>query len=235
MKKLCLTLVALLLLSGGLVIALYYGWLRFNYPSSKDYPVKGLDISHHQGQIDWTKINPNEFQFVFIKASEGETFKDPQFLTNWQNAKARGLKVGAYHFFTFCKSGTVQAQNFINSVPQIADALPPVMDLEYFGNCRLQQSKTQLIAEIKTMESMLFKHYQKKPIFYVTAEFYNEYISGDFLDNPLWYRDIYRKPNIQDNRTWTFWQFTNRGNVDGINTFVDMNVFAGSQQDFSKL
>lgn len=235
MKKLLLTILGLLILSGILVLCLYYGVLRFNYPSRSTYPIQGLDISHHQGQIDWTKINPNEFQFVFIKATEGETFKDPRFLTNWQNARQQGLKVGAYHFFTFCKSGTVQAQNFIDSVPKTTDALPPVMDLEYFGNCRNNKSKAQLTHEISIMAEMLEQHYRKKPIFYVTEDFYNQYISGQFADYPLWYRDIFRKPKISDGRDWLFWQFTNRGRVDGIQGFVDMNVFADNQQAFDKL
>lgn len=235
MKKLRLAILVLLILSGAMALALYYGLLRFNYPSSQDYSVQGLDISHHQGQIDWAKINPSEFQFVFIKATEGESFKDKLFLQNWQNARKQGLKVGAYHFFTFCKSGQVQADNFIGSVPKVADALPPVMDLEYSGNCQLNKSKAQLISEIKVMEQRLYQHYQKKPIFYVTEEFYNEYINGQLNDNPLWYRNIFSKPNIKDKRNWLFWQFSNRGNVNGIHTYVDLNVFAGSRQALDTL
>lgn len=225
----------LFLVLAAMPFLFYYGVLRFNYPSLSSYPVQGLDVSHHQGVINWSKIDTTQFQFVFIKASEGESFVDKRFLNNWQAAQKQGLQVGAYHFFTFCKTGAVQAKNFINVVPKQATALPPVIDLEYDGNCSKNKSKAQLLHEIQAMEAILFQHYQKKPIFYVTENFYNDYLIGQFLNNPLWYRNIYNKPSIKDNRSWLFWQFSNRGKVEGINGFVDLNVFAFSQTQFNNL
>lgn len=56
-----------------------------------------------------------------------------------------------------------------------------------------------------------------------------------FPDNPIWIRDILSEPNLPDGRDWLFWQYTNRGRLDGINTRVDLNAFAGSKTEFEKL
>ncbi|WP_230514044.1 GH25 family lysozyme [Limnobaculum parvum] len=174
-------------------------------------------------------------RFVFIKATEGGDFKDKSFATNWQRANEQRLVVGAYHFFTFCKSGEEQAQNFIKTVPKIANTLPPVIDLEYGGNCQLTTEKTQVLAEIAVLIERLEGFYQKKPILYVTQEFFDDFLVGQFEQNPLWIRNIYQRPDLKDQRPWLFWQYANRGRLDGIETAVDLNTFNGSEDEFKTL
>lgn len=82
------------------VYALYQGIVRLNYPSRDDFPIQGIDISHHQKEIDWDRLKVSEIQFIFIKATEGGDFKDKRFQLNWRDARDRGFAVGAYHFFT---------------------------------------------------------------------------------------------------------------------------------------
>lgn len=214
--------------------AFYQGWLRFNYPSRQQWPVQGIDVSHHQNLIDWAQINPREIQFVFIKATEGSSFRDPAFQQNWQNARASGLVTGAYHFFSLCTSGEQQAQNFIATVPVVKNALPPVIDLEYGANC-IPQNHEQVTAALRVMTAKLEQVYQQKAILYATREFYDDYLQQDFLAHPLWIRDIWRQPSLPYDRQWTFWQYANRGHVQGINTFVDLNVFQGSEAQFDAL
>ncbi len=69
---------------------------------------------------------------------------------------------------------------------------------------------------------------------YVTCEAYEKYIQEKFKDYEIWIRDILKYPRLQDNREWTIWQYSNRGRVDGINGFVDMNVFKGNAEDFER-
>lgn len=216
-------------------VSFYTGYLRFNYPSYKDFPIQGIDVSHHQKNITWKKINKEKVKFVYVKATEGGDFKDKNFVYNWSEAKKNNFVVGAYHFFTFCKSGKEQAQNFIETVPKHKEDLPPVIDLEFGGNCKLLKSSEELMAEIDTIELILFKHYQKKTILYVTEEFYNKFLVGKYLDNPIWFRDIYKRPQIIDNRKWLIWQYANRGHLEGIETYVDLNVFNGTEKEFKEL
>jgi len=212
-----------------LIVTLFYtGITRFNYPSDSKFPIKGIDVSHHQMDIDWKKVKEQKIEFAFIKATEGGDFKDPNFTKNWNEARKYKIDVGAYHFFTFCKSGELQARNFMQTVPAETNALPPIIDLEYGGNCVLTKSKTYIIQEIHKIEKLLHQKYDKKPVFYVTREFYEDILKGNFLNNPIWFRSIFHKPKISDGRPWLFWQYGNRGHLKGINTYVDLNVFNGN-------
>lgn len=214
---------------------LYNGFLRFNYPSYSEYPVQGIDVSNHQQEIDWSKLDKKRVKFALIKATEGGDFKDKSFAKNWERARAQGIIVGAYHFFTFCRSGREQAENYIESVPVLPNTLPPAIDLEYSGNCKLTKTKEELLQDIDTFICIVERHYQKKVLIYVLDNFYNEFLVGKYPENPLWLRDVYRKPLISENRVWTFWQYSNRGRLDGIEGFVDLNVFNGSRKEFQSL
>jgi len=239
MKKHIATSLLMIICMAGIgalaAFLLYAGFLRFNYPSFSEYPVQGIDVSNHQNEIDWEKVDKHQVQFAFIKATEGGDFKDKSFIRNWVNARREGIVVGAYHFFTFCKSGEEQAQNFIETVPVEDNTLPPAIDLEYSGNCKLTKTTEELLSDITVFINILEEHYNKKVIIYVTEDFYNNILFDKYLDNPLWLRDIYAKPKTSNNRTWTFWQFGNRGKLSGIETFVDLNVYSGSTSEFQKL
>lgn len=60
---------------------------------------QGIDVSRYQGNIDWAKVKASGMTFVFIKATEGQTYTDPNFQTNVTGALAAGMLVGTYHFF----------------------------------------------------------------------------------------------------------------------------------------
>jgi len=227
-------ILSIVILIVGLRYAFYQGYIRMNYPSFTDYPVQGIDVSHHQGKIDWAKLDKQAVQFAFIKATEGENHRDTLFTANSIRARYEGICVAAYHYFTFCRPGAIQSQNFIYNVPRESVDLPPVLDLEYGGNCKIDRV-TDLMSEIEEYIRVVENHYNKRVIIYTTYEFYNTYLLNKFVDNPVWIRDILSTPQLKDNRMWTFWQFTNRGRMDGINTVVDQNAFAGSKEEFIQL
>ena len=227
MKKIIFGL--LLVVCGGVyfIHLIYEGRIRFNYPSRKEFPIVGIDISHHQGTIDWDKLQTEDISFIIIKATEGGDFKDPRFKDNWENSKRRQYKVGAYHFYRLCKSGKDQAVNFIQTVPADKNDLPPAIDLEFGGNCGTTQTKEQILHEIKEFLDTVHAFYEKRPILYATKDFYDEFLVNEFKEYPIWIRDIYWRPALEDDRDWTFWQFANRAHLKGIDTYVDLNVYNG--------
>lgn len=80
--------------------ALFYtGILKPVNPRKELYPVRGVDVSSYQGKIDWNVIASQGISFAFVKATEGSSLVDPCFASNYGNAAAAGLQVGAYHFF----------------------------------------------------------------------------------------------------------------------------------------
>lgn len=237
-----LSLIILGILSGLVIVGIvlmslvYTGMLWVNMPSLWKYPIQGLDVSAHQGQIYWDFIDAKRWSFVYIKATEGGDFKDPRFQENWKNSRQSALKRGAYHFFTFCKPGSEQAQNFIDSVPVETGTLPPVVDLEFGGNCSKRPEKAEMLREIQTYLDQLETHYQQKPMLYVTRSFAQAYMTGGVLSEyPLWVRDILKKPEGLKGRPWTIWQYSNRGHMDALKGRVDLNAFEGSPQDFARL
>lgn len=225
----------LILLAGALVAwLLWQGHLWLNMPAFARYPVQGLDVSAHQGKIDWPRVARGPWSFVYIKASEGGDFKDPSFASNWDASRKAGIARGAYHFFTFCRPGADQARNFIAMVPPEPGTLPPVADLEFGGNCSQRPEKAAFLKEVQVFLDALERHYGQRPVLYVTDSFAKAYLKDGALNAyPLWVRDIVREPVTFVDRPWLLWQFSNRGRVPGITGFVDQNVFAGSPSAFS--
>jgi len=226
MKKLLIISTLLFIVGLAAVYLLYHGYLRFNYPSREDFPLQGIDISHHQGEIRWEELRTENLSFVIIKATEGGDYVDPRFAANWANSRKSGYATGAYHFYRLCKSGREQAENFIRTVPVDSVSLPPTIDLEFGGNCATMQETDEDVREIQVFLTLLEQHYKKRPILYATREFYDAYLTNTWLDYPLWIRDIYRQPTF-GNRSWSLWQFANRAHLNGIDTYVDLNALNG--------
>jgi len=231
MRKLVVGILSLGFIGVVMGYLVFTGYLRFNYPDEKEFPILGIDISHHQGTISWEELKQENISFVIIKATEGGDYRDPLFQENWKNSKEYGYRTGAYHFYRLCKSGKEQAVNFIESVPNESNNLPPTIDLEFGGNCATDKSKDQILDEIGEFLNLLEGHYGKRPIIYATREFYDVYITDQFLDSPIWIRDIFWEPDL-DARNWAIWQFANRGHLKGIDGYVDLNVLHGKQFEF---
>jgi lysozyme len=195
------------------------------------YKIQGVDVSNHQGKINWNELSKNKkIKFVYIKATEGQDFKDKFFESNWNSASVAGLYKGAYHYFRVKSSGISQAKNFINMVPIENNTLPPVIDIEENGI-----SKKKFRKELKEYITLIENEYNQKPVLYIVYNLYDEYIKGGFKEYNIWIRDVMKPPKLSDNRKWIFWQFCNRGYLNGCNTYVDLNVFDGNINDLKSL
>ena len=240
MKKFIGICIMIIILTVCIIAFLIYnGNIKFNHPSSKDYPVRGVDVSEYQGEIDWEKLSNQNIDFAYIKATEGSSYTDERFQYNYQNAITTSLKIGAYHFFSFDSDAISQSENYIKNVPKDMNLLPPVVDIEFYGDKNKNIPDVEKTREqLKKLLERLEEYYQKKPIIYATNTSYNLYIKDNFEEYKIWIRDIFSTPNLKDNRKWTLWQYTNRERLEGYNgeeKFIDMNVFNGSYEEFVKL
>lgn len=227
-KKTVVILVSLVLVLGFLE---YKGLIWHNSVFAMKYKVRGLDVSHYQGNIDWkTVARLKKYQFVYMKATEGHDYTDDTFQKNWDQAKDNGLLVGAYHFFSSRSTGEEQAEHFISIVPNEETSMPPVIDIEI----ALTHDAAVIQSKLKAMSDKLESFYHKKPIMYVTYDTYNTYVAKGFEDYEIWIRDIVKYPTLKGKRDWEFWQYCNRGRVKGIDAYVDINVFDGNQAQFDK-
>jgi lysozyme len=217
-----LMLLLLLALPGGAIVLYLWSY----QPDRGAYPIRGIDVSHHQGKIDWHAIAADDVAFAYIKASEGGDYIDPAFAENRRQARAAGVKTGAYHFFTLCRDGGDQASHFLavlrgktrqdennqQDETEIADDLPPVVDLEFGGNCSQRPTPAALRAEIDSFIAIVEAAIRRPVVIYATDEFMAAY--GTALPGrPHWVRSLFTRP---DDQTWTFWQYHNAGSARGI-------------------
>lgn len=210
-------------------------------------PIKGIDVSRFQGRIAWNKVGKTDLRFAYVQASRGsgrdctvvpeECGRDQYFARNYGNAKAAGLRVGAYHR-AFAKGRTrskakqdarAEANRFIDVVGRVrSDDLRPALDVEVPFR-RLDEGRLRLW--IRTWANRAEKKLHVKPVIYTNSSSW--LATGDTTSfardgYPLWVANFdVRKPSVPaDNwagKGWTIWQYTSSGRVRGINGNVDRN------------
>ena len=227
-------LLAALLLCVVAYALLRAGIVQLNHPSNAAYPVRGVDVSAYQGEIDWDVLSAQGIDFAYIKATEGSSFVDPCFAQNQQYAAETPLRTGAYHFFSFESSGDMQADNFIAQVSKWEGMLPPAVDVEFYGAFRQAPLPAEQVqAQLDIMLARLEQHYGVRPILYATQSAYARYLA-DYDGYDIWIRNVFTRPQMGARR-WAFWQYTDRARLqgyDGEERFIDMNVFNGSRAEF---
>ncbi|MEX2552329.1 MAG: GH25 family lysozyme [Actinomycetota bacterium] len=227
-------MIAAAVAAAAFILLFQRGYVRFQYPSREDFPVSGVDVSHHQDEIDWPAfVQESEIDFAFIKATEGTDLMDRRFQENWRDAEGRVAR-SAYHFFTFCTSGDDQARNFLSTAPDSGE-LPRAIDLEFGGNCTSWKSLAEVRSELKELVSAVEQKDGRAPILYVTKQSYNRIVRGHFEGVPIWIREVVFRPSAEEYPDLMFWQYAGNGRLEGVDTLVDLNVFVGTTQSFGDL
>ncbi len=189
--------------------------------------VQGVDVSHHQGAIDWRALAGADIRFAYIKASEGASHVDPRFALNWEEAARAGLYRGAYHFFTLCRPGRAQAAHFIATVPNESGALPPAVDLEHMGPCRQGPQIEDVRGEIGAYLDAVEAHFGVRPILYTTREFHDAHLK-EIGGERWWIRSLFSAPRFRRGE-WVIWQHHNRAEKPGVSGPIDLNAFRGDE------
>lgn len=223
--------VSILLIGVVAVVVVASNWLMIDSPDRSRYPVRGIDVSRHQNEIDWQRVAADDVSFAIMKATEGGDWVDPRFTQNFEQARDAGLKVGAYHFYRFNKTGAEQARNFLRVVPPHADLLPPVVDIEFSGNGPDRPSPEELRKELADYLALVEPAYGKPAVIYIIGEAFDLYREA-LPDRELWVRSLVTHPGHED---WLYWQYHNMGRVDGIVGDVDLNVLQGGAAKLDEL
>ncbi len=206
-----------------------------NYPDG--YEIRGIDISHYQGTIDWDQlqnamIERSPIRFIVMKATEGATKIDPSFKENFSQALEYGYIRGAYHFWSNKSSARQQAYFFLNNVPLEDGDLPPVLDIEHKPK---EMSTEDFQREVLTWLHIVEDRYHVKPIIYTYYKFKMNYLSSPVFDDyPYWIAHYY-VDKIEYTGEWKFWQHTDAGKLPGIKGYVDFDLYNGSFYDLKKL
>ncbi|MCM1120677.1 MAG: glycoside hydrolase family 25 protein [bacterium] len=237
-RKVARVLYVVLLLTSVSVILIAFKIIKIPPYLAAQYPMQGVDVSHYQGEIEWERIREQGIDFAFIKATEGSSFVDDRFAANWKEARSAGLYVGAYHFFSFDSPASSQAEHFIATVGSLSGALPPAVDIEYYGDkAKNPPERQQAVSQLRELLCALEEEYGVKPVIYTTYTIYGQYIRGEFEEYPLWIRNVYYPP-VNTGRHWTFWQYCDTGTLQGTSgeeKYVDLNVFREGQKELEEL
>ena len=186
--------------------------------------IYGIDVSHHQGKIEWEKVKKwknKKLDFVYIKATEGATYIDKTYKTNIKEAKENDFLVGSYHYFRTTSSIENQFQNFIKTIDKSEQDLIPLIDVEEKTNW----TNKEFHKNFKAFLNMVENYFGQKPMIYTVNSFYNLNLSGKYKEyHFLIGRYGENAPNMRDKTSWTIWQFSETGKVEGIPQNVDIDV-----------
>ena len=213
-KKIMLLLAALNILS-----------CQVDTQRKNDYAVQGIDVSHYQKKVDWEKVAQQDLHFAFIKATEGLEFKDSMFVKNWAASGKADMIRGAYHFFRPSLDVNIQFENYKDHASLNIGDMPPILDVEVYDGV----PEDSLVARVQRWLDLAEDYYKVKPVLYTYQKFFNKTLQGKFEGYPLWiarYNKFF-EPNLLHSE-WKFWQYGNKGKLEGIEGYVDFNVFTGS-------
>jgi lysozyme len=183
----------------------------------------GIDVSHHQGKIDWdallhTHDLDSVIHFVYCKATEGADHVDKQWENNRKSLSNLGVLHGAYHFFSNTSDPIHQADHFLSNWKKTDDDLPPVLDVETDGlpDKDLIGRMQQWLDHVEVKSGM-------RPVIYTSLHFYETKFKGYFRDYKFWIAAYSRQPDMEDPRV-IHWQYSESGSIPGIRKKVDLNV-----------
>lgn len=187
--------------------------------------IHGIDLSHYQGEVFWEAVGDNsKMAYVYLKATEGSSRIDPTYKKNIELAHRYGLKVGSYHFFRPKADLTQQMENFKSQCRPGDQDLLPMIDIETTGGLATEEFCDSLLKFLKLVET----EYRQKPLLYTGTNFYNKYLKGKIDGYKLMIAQYSsREPKLADNRDFDMWQYTGKGRINGINTYVDKSRFMG--------
>ena len=185
-----------------------------------EYPVKGIDLSAHNGVVDFDSVAADSVEFVYLKATEGIDFCDSRFDANFRAARDAGLKVGAYHYFRFNTDGARQAEHFMATIGDRDPDLPLAIDVEIYGNAA-SHDDAAVVNELAAMIEML-EHHGWRVMIYTNKNGYRRFVEDKFTTVDLWICSLSGVPD--EGLPWNYWQHSHRGRVRGINGDVDLNT-----------
>lgn len=186
------------------------------------FPERGVDISAHNGDVDFSAMAADGVTFVFLKATEGASWRDSRFETNYAAAEQAGLRVGAYHFFRFDVEGWRQSVNIIGALGNKHLDLPVAIDVEEWTN-PTDRTTEEIIDNLRSLVELLRQN-GREPMIYTNKNGYYRFVRDRFDDVALWICS-FTDPAMSQTARWDIWQHSHRGTVRGVQGAVDLNTF----------
>ncbi len=196
--------------------------------------MKGIDVSYHQGVIDWNKVAQTDIEFVIIRAGYGKSTVDKKFLDNIKGALSAGLKIGIY-WFIYAKNEAEVIANAVmcdKTIRQYKEhiTMKVAADWEYDSDTNSQKNGVVQTKESRTKFVRIFLEYLKNKGYEVCNYANPDYINskfGDLSEYPLWLAWYGATEKEAKSYNPIMFQYSSNGSVSGINGPVDMNIYYG--------
>jgi GH25 family lysozyme M1 (1,4-beta-N-acetylmuramidase) len=216
--------------------------------------IQGIDVSYHQGTVNFSQVAASGMRFALVKATEGVNYIDPKFFENWDKLVSLGNKTiyrGAYHYARPSSTGgssdgEAEARDFCSALKSAGHygvgALPPALDFEEYSESDSSDNIPWIEAFVRVVEAEL----GRTPMIYTGANVWRYEVgnSSAFKHLPLWqvyYSQSATQPPAMPWDTWTFWQWSGGGDfayygpVPGVSTVCDVNRFNGDEAALASL
>ncbi len=200
---------------------------------------KGIDVSHWQGDINWSAVAADGIDFAIMKATESGNYTDPKFKTNRTNAQLAGVTIGMYHVASPSKStddARSEADRFLRIAKPGVGNVIPTLDIE-ISNVPAGMKPAVLEGWVRAWLNRVTSKLGVRPMIYGSQHMFEELLGNStwFADHgfPLWFawpRKNLPSPlpaNDWQGEGWTFWQWSWTGRIAGIDGDVDRDRFAG--------
>ncbi|HCX21015.1 MAG: hypothetical protein CMB80_11925 [Flammeovirgaceae bacterium] len=182
------------------------------FDSWKHRTYYGIDISHYQGTLAERLNRKDSLHFIICKATQGDTYIDPDFRSNWREIKENGLIRGTYHFYMFTDDPIKQADHFLSALVDLENSdIAPVVDVEE-GGLSTTPDKSTMQKDLKAFLVKLETQLRRKPIIYCDPSFANTYLNDPSFSNyELWLaeytnRDQPTVPDVWKSKGYLIWQ-----------------------------
>lgn len=198
--------------------------LHFKKIIPEGYASVGIDVSHHQGVIDWEELFDKRgfdtlIDFVYCKVTEGADHIDTQWKRNRETLNNMGILNGAYHYLSTKTAPRPQAAHFLAHWDKRDIDLPPVLDVEDEGF-----SDEDLIAKMRIWLTEVERVSGQRPVIYTSLNFYETKFRNQFPGYQFWLAAYSREPQYMTDSAVIHWQFSESGRLPGIRNKVDLNV-----------
>lgn len=213
-----------------LVLGSFFGWQAID---QKDFSLRkvsiptpfnlsGIDVSHHQGPIDWQVVKSNngagKIDFVYIKLTEGKDHTDKQYLNNHAGLLANQLQHGGYHFLTNLSSPKDQAQHFLRHYNPSEYQLPPVLDVELqnIPASKLVPLVAEWIQEVENSSG-------QRVMIYCPLKLYRDVLKKNFPTHNFWLASYSSTPSEINDPQVLIWQYSETGRLESMKGNIDLN------------
>lgn len=213
---------------GGLLLVLLLAglalwWAARWTPDRAIFPIQGVTIDAANGSVRWGSIKAAGADFAYIAATDGTTGLDPMFDRNMAGAREVGVQAGAIHRYNLCELATDQAANFIRHVSRRADALPPVVWLDYDDRCADRPTRALLLSELATFLAQIEAHVGKRSLIAPGPGFESDYKVTEGIARTTWLRRDFFEPDYGAH-PWAMWQANDYIRLSGADGTVGWNV-----------